>query len=57
MHWIVTQDETCIHHFDPEDKKAMYAMEATWLNLPEKFKSFFSAQYKWPLVFGFVCAL
>ena len=28
---VVTQDETWVHHFDPESKNAKHAMEAPWL--------------------------
>ena len=31
MRQAVTQDKSWIHHFDPEAKKAEYAMEAPWL--------------------------
>ena len=31
MNQVVTQDETWVYDFDPEAKKAQYAMEAPWL--------------------------
>jgi len=35
---IVTQDETWVHHFDPQDKTAKYDMEACHFSHPKKFK-------------------
>jgi hypothetical protein len=29
---IVTQDETWVHHFDPESKKKDHAVELPWLS-------------------------
>jgi hypothetical protein len=33
---IVPQDETWVHHFDPESKKTEHAVEAPWLTPSEK---------------------
>ena len=36
---VVTQDETCVHHFDDgRVKNAEQTMEAPWLTPPKKFK-------------------
>ena len=31
---IITQDETWVHHFDPETKKQSIGMEASWISTP-----------------------
>ena len=35
---IITQDETWVHHFDPETKTAKYAMEASWISTSKKIQ-------------------
>ena len=37
---IVTQDETRVHHFDPQDKTAMYDMEACHFSYPKEIQGY-----------------
>ena len=43
MRQAVTQDETWVHHFDPETKKQSMPWKQPGLPLPKKLKEFFSA--------------
>ena len=42
MRRVVTQDETWVHHFDPEAKNQSIQWKHPGSLFPEKFKSFFS---------------
>ena len=41
MRRVVTQNETWVHHFDPEAKQIEYAMEAPGSPLLRNLKEFF----------------
>ena len=43
MHWVVTQDETRVHHFVPEAKKQIMQWKHPSSSRPKK-KSFFSRE-------------
>ena len=36
---LVTGNETWLHHWDPDTKKRVHAMEASWLTPPKKFRT------------------